>query len=72
MKRGLRGHYETVTFGISPEMDTDLVKKIFLRAFEYRNYPDGLTNKILESPVPHIRGEPGSMFAILPNLLPAS
>ena len=24
-------------------MDTELVKKTFLRAFEYRNHPDGLT-----------------------------
>lgn len=34
---------KSLSFGISPEMDTELVKKTFLRAFEYRNHPDGLT-----------------------------
>ena len=34
---------KVLSFGISPEMDTDLVKKTFLQAFEYRNHPDGLT-----------------------------
>ena len=34
---------KVLSFGISPEMDTDLVKKTFLRAFERRNHPEGLT-----------------------------
>lgn len=34
---------KVLSYGISPEMDTDLVKKTFLRAFERRNHPDGLT-----------------------------
>ena len=34
---------KVLSFGISPEMDTDLVRKTFLRAFEFRNHPEGLT-----------------------------
>ena len=32
-----------LSFEISPEMDTKLVKRTFLRAFEFRNHPAGLT-----------------------------
>ena len=34
---------KVLSFGISPEMDTSLVKKTFLQAFESRNHPEGLT-----------------------------
>ena len=34
---------KVLSYGISPEMNTDLVKKTFLKAFEARNRPEGLT-----------------------------
>ena len=34
---------KVLSYGISPEMNTDLVKETFLKAFESRNRPEGLT-----------------------------